>query len=46
MLDPASGDYLILFTNSDKGLSTYKQVLNLFFGKGDYPAVDWARSQS
>ncbi|HAI94790.1 MAG TPA: serine hydrolase [Xanthomonadaceae bacterium] len=46
VLDPASGDNLILFTNSDKGLSTYKQVLNLFFGKGDYPAVDWARSQS
>lgn len=39
---PGQRRLLILFTNSDKGLSTYKRVLNLFFGKGDYPAVDWA----
>lgn len=45
-LDPASGDSIILLTNSDNGLSTYKEVLRLFMGKGDYPAVDWSSAQS
>ena len=45
-LDPASGDSVILFTNSDNGLSTYKDVLRLFMGEGDYPAVDWASAES
>lgn len=46
MLDPASGESLVLLTNSENGLDTYKDVLRLFFGPGDWPAVDWARRQS
>lgn len=45
-LDPASGDSVVLFTNSENGLATYKDVLRLFLGPGDYPAVDWASAQS
>ncbi|WP_051464557.1 serine hydrolase domain-containing protein [Pseudoxanthomonas suwonensis] len=46
MLDPESGESLVLLTNSETGLETYKDVLRLFLGEGEYPAVDWARSQS
>ncbi|MFT3756574.1 MAG: serine hydrolase domain-containing protein [Pseudoxanthomonas sp.] len=46
MLDPDNGDSIILFTNSENGPATYKQVLELFLGAGDYPAVDWVQSQS
>ena len=46
MLDPESGESLVLLTNSENGLETYKDVLRLFLGEGEYPAVDWARSQS
>jgi CubicO group peptidase (beta-lactamase class C family) len=45
MLDPRSGDSIALFTNSDNGPATYKQVLRRFFGEGDYPAVDWSSAQ-
>ena len=46
MLDPNTGESLVLFTNSENGLSTYKEVLRLFLGEDEYPAVDWAQSQS
>lgn len=46
MLDLRSGDSVVLFTNSENGLASYKDVLRLFLGDGEYPAVDWARSQS
>ncbi len=46
MLDPESGESLVLLTNSENGLETHKDVLRLFLGEGEYPAVDWARSQS
>ncbi|MFT3763096.1 MAG: serine hydrolase domain-containing protein [Pseudoxanthomonas sp.] len=46
VLDPDSGDSIVLFTNSENGLSTYREVLELFMGPGEYPAVDWASSQS
>lgn len=46
MLDPATGESLVLFTNSENGLSSYREVLELFFGKGEYPAVDWSSAQS
>ena len=45
-LDPATGESIILLTNSENGASTYKEMLKLFMGDGEYPAVDWARSQS
>ncbi len=45
-LDPASGDSIMLLTNSDNGLSTYREVLRLFMGEGDYPAVDWSSAES
>ena len=46
MLDPASGESIVLFTNSENGLESYREVLELFLGDGDYPVVDWARAQS
>lgn len=46
LLDSQSGESVVLFTNSEKGTDTYKEVLRLFLGEGEYPAVDWARSQS
>ncbi|SKC61219.1 CubicO group peptidase, beta-lactamase class C family [Pseudoxanthomonas indica] len=46
VLDPISGDSLVLFTNSERGLSTYRELLETFMGKAEYPAVDWAQSQS
>lgn len=46
MLDAVTGESLVLLTNSQNGLATYKQVLRLFMGEGEYPAVDWAQSQS
>ena len=45
-LDPASGESLVLFTNSENGLSTYREMLQLFLGEGAYPLVEWARTQS
>lgn len=45
-LDPATGESVILFTNSENGPSAYKEVLELFMGEGEYPAVDWARAHS
>ena len=36
-LDPASGESLVLFTNSENGPAAYKQVLRAFMGPGDYP---------
>lgn len=45
MLDPASGESLVLFTNSENGPAAYKQVLRAFMGPGDYPAVDWSSAQ-
>jgi len=45
MLDPASGESLVLFTNSENGPGAYKQVLRAFMGPGSYPAVDWSSSQ-
>lgn len=45
MLDPASGESLVLFTNSENGQATYKQVLRTFMGPGSYPAVDWSSAQ-
>ena len=44
-LDPASGESLVLLTNSENGPASYKQVLRLFMGDGSYPAVDWIASQ-
>lgn len=46
VLDPRTGDSIVLLTNSENGLSTYQEVLHLFMGAGEYPAVDWARAQS
>ncbi|WP_250061427.1 serine hydrolase domain-containing protein [Stenotrophomonas mori] len=45
MLDPASGESLVLLTNSENGPATYKQVLATFMGEGRYPAVDWSLTQ-
>lgn len=45
MLDPASGESIVLLTNSQNGLSTYREVLELFMGEGEYPAIDWVRAQ-
>lgn len=45
MLDPASGESLVLFTNSENGPAAYKQVLRAFMGPGSYPAVDWSSAQ-
>jgi CubicO group peptidase (beta-lactamase class C family) len=45
MLDPASGESLVLFTNSENGPAAYKQVLRMFMGPGSYPAVDWSSAQ-
>jgi len=45
MLDPASGESLVLFTNSENGPAAYKQVLRAFMGPGSYPAVDWSSTQ-
>lgn len=45
MLDPASGESLVLFTNSENGPAAYKQVLRTFMGPGSYPAVDWSSAQ-
>ncbi|WP_162312584.1 serine hydrolase domain-containing protein [Pseudoxanthomonas yeongjuensis] len=45
-LDPATGESIVLFTNSENGPSTYKEVLELFMGEGEYPAVDWASAHS
>ena len=46
VLDPQSGESLVLFTNSENGLSTYREMLQLFLGEGAYPLVEWARTQS
>lgn len=45
-LDPATGESIVLFTNSENGPSTYKEMLELFMGEGEYPAVDWASAHS
>jgi len=45
MLDPASGESLLLLTNSENGPSSYKPVLRQFMGEGSYPAVEWSSSQ-
>ena len=45
MLAPDTGESLVLFTNSENGLSTYQEVLELFMGEGQYPAIDWVRTQ-
>ena len=44
-LDPSTGESLVLFTNSENGPATYKQVLRLFMGDGSYPALDWINGQ-
>lgn len=44
-LDPASGESLVLLTNSENGAASYRQVLRLFMGDGSYPAVDWINGQ-
>lgn len=46
VLEPATGESLVLFTNSENGLESYKQVLRLFLGGADWPWVDWAKLQS
>lgn len=46
VLEPGTGDSLVLFTNSENGLSTYQEVLELFMGKDEYPLIEWARTQS
>lgn len=46
VLDPRSGESIVLFTNSENGLSTYREVLQRFLGEGGYPLVDWASAQS
>ena len=46
MLDPDSGESLVLLTNSENGMQAFKEVLRLFLGPGEYPAVDWAAAQS
>ena len=45
MLDTTTGDSIILFTNSENGPSTYKEVLESFLGEGEYPALDWVSAQ-
>ena len=45
MLDLRSGDSIVLFTNSENGPATYKELLRLFMGPGEYPAVDWVAAQ-
>lgn len=45
MLDPATGDSMILFTNSENGPSAYREMLETFLGKGEYPALDWVSAQ-
>lgn len=44
-LDLRSGDSMVLFTNSENGPATYKELLRLFMGPGEYPAVDWVAAQ-
>lgn len=46
VLDPATGESIVLFTNSENGLGTYREVLELFLGENDYPVIDWADAQS
>lgn len=41
MLDPASGDSMVLFTNSENGPASYRELLEQFMGKGEYPALEW-----
>jgi len=36
---------MLLFTNSENGLSTYQEVLELFMGQGPYPVIDWVCTQ-
>lgn len=36
--DANAGESLVLYTNSESGLSTHVQLLKRFFGEGDYPA--------
>ncbi len=45
MLDPAAGDSILLFTNSENGPSAYREMLETFLGKGEYPALDWVSAQ-
>lgn len=46
VLDPQSGESVVLFTNSENGPSTYQEVLELFLGEGAYPLVEWASAHS
>lgn len=45
MLDPATGESVVLFTNSENGPSTYREILESFLGEGEYPALDWINAQ-
>ncbi len=45
MLDPVTGESVVLFTNSENGPLTYREVLEAFLGKGEYPALDWVAAQ-
>lgn len=45
MLDPATGDSMVLLTNSENGPSAYREMLESFLGKGEYPALDWVSAQ-
>jgi len=45
MFSPDTGESMLLFTNSENGLSTYQEVLELFMGQGPYPVIDWVRTQ-
>lgn len=46
MLDPESGDRMVIFTNGENGAQAFKEVLERFLGEGSYPAVDWVESRS
>lgn len=46
MLDPDSGDRMVIFMNSENGAQAFKEVLEYFLGDGNYPAVDWVESRS
>lgn len=46
MLDPESGDRMVIFTNSENGAQVFKEVLERFLGEGSYPAVDLVESRN
>lgn len=46
MLDPNTGDSIVLLTNSENGPAAYQELLELFLGHGEYPAIDWVKARS